>query len=86
VGFKEVHAFVVMIVVRVDVGIERTGIDEDGYWVTSSRRISSIRTETSCEPLRPAAVAIIRRRPVGRVPRWPSMASRVSSDTVMCLL
>ncbi len=85
-GFEEVDAFVVMIVVRIDVGIERTGIDEDGYLDTSSRRISSIRTETSCDPLRPAAVAIMRRRPVGRVPRWLSMASRVSSDTVMRLV
>ena len=45
-----------------------------------------MRTETSCDPLRPAAVAIIRRRPVGRAPRWFSMASRVSSETVIRLL
>jgi hypothetical protein len=45
-GFKELHTPVVMIVVRVDVGVEGTGVDEDCYWVTSSRRISSIRTET----------------------------------------
>jgi hypothetical protein len=82
VGFEEFQGFVVVVVVGVDVGIERSGVDNDRYGATSSRRISSIRTETSCEPLWPAAAAIRRRRPAGRDPRWVSIASRVSSDTV----
>jgi hypothetical protein len=62
VGFEELEALAMMVVVCVDVGVERAGIDEKGYRDTSSRRISSIRTETSCEPLLPAAEAISFRR------------------------
>lgn len=67
--FEELKSFNVVVIVGVDVGIQRSGADKDRYRVTSSRRISSIRTETSWDPLRPAAAAIIRRRPVGRDPR-----------------
>lgn len=80
--FQERESFDVVVVVGVDVGVERSGVDKDRYWATSSRRISSIRTETSWDPLLPAPAAIIRRRPVGRDPRWLSMASLVSSETV----
>ena len=52
-----------VVVVCVDVGVERAGVYEESYRETSSRRISSMRTETSCEPLRPAAEAINFRRP-----------------------
>jgi hypothetical protein len=62
-GLEQFEALGVMIVVCVDVGVERTGIDEEGYRETSSRRISSMRTETSCEPLLPAAAPISFRRP-----------------------
>lgn len=78
---EEFEALGVMVVVCVDVGVERTGIDEKRYRETSSRRISSMRTEMSCEPLLPAADAISFRRP-DPAPRCASMASLVSSDTV----
>lgn len=80
-GLEQLKALAVMVVVRIDVGVQRAGVDEQGYRATSSRRISSIRTETSCEPLLPAAEAISLRRS-RPPPKWASMASRVSSDTV----
>jgi hypothetical protein len=80
-GLEQLKALAVMVVVRIDVGVQRAGVDEQGYRATSSRRISSIRTETSCEPLLPAAEAISLRRS-GPPPRCASIASRVSSDTV----
>ena len=55
---EQFEALGVVVVVCVDVGVERAGVDEEGYRATSSRRISSMRTETSCEPLLPAAEAI----------------------------
>jgi hypothetical protein len=63
VGFEQFEALGVVVVVFVDVGVERAGVDEESYRETSSRRISSMRTETSCEPLLPAAEAINFRRP-----------------------
>jgi len=57
-GLEQFEALGVVVVVCVDVGVERAGVDEKGYRETSLRRISSMRTETSCEPLRPAAAAI----------------------------
>lgn len=81
---QEIQALNMVIVVLIYVGVERAGIDEDGYRPTSACRISSIRTDTSCCPLRPEAAAIICRRPPGRRPRWTSIASRVNSDTVTC--
>jgi hypothetical protein len=62
-GLEQFEALGVVVVVCVDVGVERAGVDEEGYGETSSRRISSMRTETSCEPLLPAAEAINFRRP-----------------------
>ena len=62
-GLKQFKALGMVVVVCVDIGVERTGIDKEGYGETSWRRISSMRTETSCEPLLPAAEAINLRRP-----------------------
>jgi len=70
----------VIAVVGVDIGVERAGVDEEGYGVTSAARISSMRSETSSRPLRPAAAARNRR---GGPPTWRSMASRVTSEMVM---
>jgi hypothetical protein len=67
-GLEQFEALGVVIVVCVDVGVKRAGVDEERYRETSLRRISSMRTETSCEPLRPAAEAINFRRP-GPPPR-----------------
>ena len=67
-GFEQLEALGVVVVVGVDVRVERACVDQEGYWETSSRRISSMRVETSDEPLLPAAAAINLRRPV-RPPR-----------------
>ena len=80
---EEFEAFGMMPVVPIDVGIQGTGIDQEGYEATSARRILSICSETSDRPLRPAPAASSRRRPVPLAPRWASIASRVSSDTVV---
>ncbi|MGH3328514.1 MAG: hypothetical protein ACRDPT_12085 [Streptomycetales bacterium] len=72
------NAGTVVAVVGVDVGVERPGVDDDGYGVTSVRKISSMRSDTSVRPLRPAAAAPRRRGP----PRCASIASRVSSEMV----
>ena len=63
VRLEQFEALGVVVLVCVDVGVERASVDEKGYWETSSRRISSMRTETSCVPLLPAAEAINFRRP-----------------------
>jgi hypothetical protein len=53
----------VMGVVGVDVGVQRSRVDDDrGYRATSAARISSMRSDTSPRPLRPAAAAPSRRR------------------------
>jgi hypothetical protein len=45
-------------VIGVDVGVERTRVDEQrGYRFTSVPRISSMRSDTSVLPLRPAFAA-----------------------------
>jgi len=82
VSLEELEAFVVVVVVRVDVRVERPSVDDECYRTTSARRISSIRTETSPTPLRPAPAASSARRPRRR-PRWASIASRVRSEIVM---
>lgn len=61
-GLEQVEALGVVVVVSVYVGVEGAGVDEKRYRETSWRRISSMRTERSCEPLRPAAEAISFRR------------------------
>ena len=48
-------------VVGVDVGIQRSRIDENSYRPTSAARISSIRSEISSRPLRPTPAARRRR-------------------------
>jgi hypothetical protein len=63
VSFEQLERGVVVSVIGVDVGIERPGVDDErGYCATSAARISSIRSETSLRPLRPAAAAPNRRR------------------------
>ncbi len=53
----------VMGIVGIDVGVQRPGVDDDrGYRATSAARISSMRSETSLRPLRPAPAAPSRRR------------------------
>jgi hypothetical protein len=44
---EELETFGVMPVVPIDVGIERAGIDHEGYEATSARRIRSICSDTS---------------------------------------
>ena len=62
VCFEQLERGCVMSVVGVDVGVERARVDDDGgYRATSAARISSMRSETSLRPLRPAAAAPSRR-------------------------
>ncbi len=76
---EEVQGFLVVPVIGVDIGVERTSIDDDGYRATSAASISSMRSEMSSRPLLPAPAALnFRARP----PRWVSMASRVRSEMV----
>lgn len=46
-GLDELKALVVIVVVGIHIGIERTGVDQERYRATSSRSIASMRTETS---------------------------------------
>jgi hypothetical protein len=46
-GLQQVRASLVVLVVGVDIGIERAGVDDERYDAISLRRISSIRSETS---------------------------------------
>ena len=80
-GFEQLTAGVMVRIIGVDVGIEGPSVDEQGYRLTSLRRISSIRSETSWRPERPAAAPSSRRRPPAC--KWVSIASRVTSETVM---
>ncbi len=59
---QELERFGVVAVVGIDVGVERSRVDEEGYRATSAARISSMRSEMSSRPLRPAPAAR-RRRP-----------------------
>lgn len=70
----------VMSVVSVDVGIERPGVADQRDGESSEARISSIRSETSLRPLRPAPAAP-RWRPLPE-PRCCSRAARVTSAIV----
>ena len=79
---EEPQALGMVLVVGVDIGVQRPGIDEESYDATSARRISSIRSEMSECPLRPEPAAM-RRRFSFRPPRCASIASRVSSETVV---
>lgn len=63
VGLEQLECGIVMSIVSVDVGVERPSVDDKrGYRATSAARISSIRSETSRRPLRPALAAPSRRR------------------------
>jgi hypothetical protein len=44
---QELERFGVVPVVGIDVGIQRPGVDDEGYRVTSAARISSMRSEMS---------------------------------------
>ena len=79
VDLEKAPGTAVLDVVRVVRRIERAGVG-DQRSASSDRSISSIRCETSLLPLRPAAPN--RRLPPGPT-RWVSMASRVTSETVM---
>jgi hypothetical protein len=81
-GLQELTTRRMVAIVGVDVGEQWARVDEEGYAPTSARRISSILSEMSSRPLCPAPVA--RKRRVPRfVPRYASIASRVSSETVV---
>ncbi len=84
VCLEQFEAGFVVCIVGVDVGVQRSGVDDQGAYRSHSRlRISSIRADTSERPLRPAAAAPNRRRaPVGAQRYWV-IASRVSSATVI---
>ncbi len=56
-GEQEVKRFAMVAVVGVDVGIQWSSVDQDGYFTTSEARISSMRSEMSSRPLRPAPAA-----------------------------
>jgi hypothetical protein len=79
---EEIQTLFVMPIVSVDVRVQRPGVDQKRYGRTSARRISSIRPEMSERPLCPTPAAMSWRRPPD-VPRSASIASRVSSDTVV---
>ncbi len=79
-AFREGQAGFVVSIVFVDVGVQRPGIDDQRDRVASRRRISSMRRAVCVRPLRPDFAAISRRRPP---PRWDSMASRVTSETLV---
>jgi hypothetical protein len=54
---EQLQAGEMMAVVGVDRGVEGAGVDNDRYLGTSAARISSIRSEMSVRPLRPAPAA-----------------------------
>jgi len=80
VGFEQLQAGGVMGVVGVDVGVEGASVEDQRDGAISEARISSIRSETSLWPLRPAAAAPSCRRPP--TPRCCSSAVRVTSAIV----
>jgi len=57
-SLEEVEGNLVVGVVGVDVGVQRSGVDDQrGYRATSPARISSMRSDTSLRPLWPAPAA-----------------------------
>jgi hypothetical protein len=65
-GLEQFECGEVVCVVGVDVCVERSSVDDKGgYRATSAARISSMRSETSLRPLRPAPAAPSRRRAAG---------------------
>lgn len=78
---QQLKARRVVRVVRVDVRVERAGVDDQCDDADSARMISSTRSEMSVRPLRPAAAAPSRRREPP--PRCASSAVRVMSAMVV---
>lgn len=81
-GFKKLEARPLVLIVSIDVGEERPGVDDQSDEPNSAAKISSIRSEMSVRPLAPAPAARSRLRPA-RTPRCASMASLVSSEIVV---
>lgn len=61
VALQEFQGGPVVAVVGVDVGVQRSGVDEESYGDTSAASISLMRSEMSSRPLRPAPAACNRR-------------------------
>lgn len=80
VGFEQLQAGGVVGVVGINVGVEGASVEDQRDGAISEARISSIRSETSLWPLRPAAAALSCRRPPA--PRCCSSAVRVTSAIV----
>jgi hypothetical protein len=80
VGFEQLAARCVVGIIGIEGRIERPCIDDQPDCRNSVRRISSIRSDTSCCPLRQAFPPANRRR--DPPPRWRWIASRVRSETV----
>lgn len=82
VCLEQFQAGGMMSVVAIDVCVEGPCVDDQCDGGTSLARISSMRSEMSSRPLAPAPAASSR-----RLPRWVpsrfSIASRVSSETVL---
>ena len=81
VGLEQLEAFNMVSVIAIDVGVQRAGVDDQCDELTSSIRISSIRSEMSARPLAPAPAPRSLRLPWG-ASSIVAIASRVSSDTV----
>jgi hypothetical protein len=60
---QQLRARLVMLIVGVDIGVERASVDDERWSATSLRGISSMRSEMSWRPLRPAARAVRTRCP-----------------------
>jgi hypothetical protein len=80
VGFQQLQAGRMVGIVCVYVGVERAGIDDQRDVASSVLMISSIRSEMSLRPLRPAAAAPKRLRLPA--PRYATSAARVISAIV----
>ena len=81
--FQEPQTLLVVVIIFVDVGVQRSGVDDQRDRRASSRMISSTRRAVSREPLRADFAAISFRRTPR--PRWLSRACRVTSATVLRL-
>jgi len=80
-GFKKLQACFMVVVVRIDVRVKRTGIDDQRDRRASCRMISSMWRAVSRRPLRPAFAAMRFRRALP--PTCASIASRVMSAIVL---
>ena len=80
VGFEQLQAGRVVSVIGVYVGVERAGVDDQRDGLISEASISSIRSDVSLVPLRPAPAACSRR--LLPAPRCSSSAVRVTCAIV----